>query len=168
MSSNKLMQKEHWSDTEIDGQTGEILKHHEVEHIKFKSVPQTEENFIKVYYNTYLALMDYNHSSLSYFLMVLGKYMSYSKDGQIVCLYKSVKEEIATSLGISVVRVNQMIKDCIELGIIERKDRGVYSVSPFVISKGNWKETSALQIEYNDKAGKMLISSVDKLEGDTK
>lgn len=164
MASRHLVQQENWIDTKVDGQTGEIIEQHELEHRKFKSVPITEDKFVKIYYDTFLALLDYNHSSLSHFLIVLGKYMSYSNDGQVVCLYKGVKEEIAKSLGVSMVRVNQMINDCIKLNLIMRKDRGIYAVSPFVIAKGDWRETKALQIEYNNEFNNMLITSTPSLE----
>lgn len=138
-----------------------------------------EEKFIKVYYDTYIASVGANHSPLSPFLMELGKRMSYSSDGQIVVLIKPVKEEIAKSLGISLTRVEHMIKECVDLGLIIRTGRGVYSVSPFIMAKGDWSEVKALQLTYNKELKRLNIEAplptymqvkgdwMPQIEGDT-
>ena len=118
-----------------------------------------EEAFIKVYYDTYIASVGANHSPLSPFLMELGKRMSYSNDGQIVTLIKPIKEQIAAELGISLTRVEHMIKECVDLGLIIRTGRGVYSVSPFIMAKGDWAEVKALQLTYNKELKKLNIQA---------
>lgn len=107
-----------------------------------------EENYIKLYYDTYLASIGANRSYLSPFLIELGKRMSYSKQGQVVTLIKSVKEEIAESLGVSYSRVCHMITECVDRGLLVRASRAVYSVSPMVMAKGDWEDIMALQITY--------------------
>lgn len=118
-----------------------------------------EENFIKVYYDTYIASVGANHSPLSPFLMELGKRMSYSTSGQIVTLIKPVKLEIAAELGVSLTRIEHMIKECVDLGLIIRTGRGVYAVSPFIMAKGDWAEVKALQLSYNKELQKLKIQA---------
>ena len=145
----KMTKTEEMKGILTDPNTGEILCGIDSTNKVTITKHYDEENFIKVYYDTYIASVGANKSPLSPFLMELGKRMSYSSKGQIVTLIKPVKEEIADSLGISLTRVEHMIKECVDLGLIIRTGRGVYAVSPFIMSKGDWAEVKALQLTYN-------------------
>ena len=155
----KLTKTEEMRGVLTDANTGEVLCGIDSTNTVTISKQIDEENFIKVYYDTYIASVGANRSPLSPFLMELGKRMSYSNTGQIVTLIKPVKEEIAESLGISLTRVEHMIKECVDLGLIIRTGRAVYSVSPFIMAKGDWAEVKALQLTYNKVLEKLNIEA---------
>ena len=143
----------------VDPETGEIT--HEAREVDlitaFKNVD--EERFVKVYYDVYMATLGANQSSLSPFLMAIGKRMTYSQEGQIVILIKQVRDDIANELGVSYTRVSHMITECVKLGILIRTGRSVYAVSPFVMAKGDWPNVKRLQMRYDAELKKMEISA---------
>lgn len=143
----------------VNPATGEIIgETHEIKETTiYKKVE--EEEFIKIYYDTYIASVGGNHSSLSNLMMEIGKRMSYSKKGQIVILNKYAKDDIAESLGVTNNRVGHLIADCTRLGLLIRIDRGVYAVSPFIMAKGEWSDVKNLQLNYNKQLQQMKISA---------
>lgn len=152
----------------VDYETGEIQER--VQH-KTSTIRKhtTEEEYIKVYYNTFLASLGDASDPLSSFLVELGKRMTYSKDGQVVYLIKPVKEEIAQVIGKSLVTIKRMINRCEKLGLlIHKRDkngnavRGVYIVSPFVIAKGNWGDVRVLQLKFNAQLEELEITPLAK------
>lgn len=161
MSSKHIVQEDRYIERQVDGQTGEIVKYNEITRQRFASYPVNEEKFIKIYYNTYLASIGENHSALSTFMIAIGKRMSYSKEGQTVYLFIDEKKEIAEEIGVTLNRVEHMIKECCDLELLIRLRRGKYAVSPFIMAKGEWKEVKALQLNYDSELKNLKISAPD-------
>lgn len=155
------MKMEHMKQTDIDifdAETGELKDSATIKEVHTFSKTVEEEAFIKVYYRTFLAAIDGN-IALAGFLIAVGKRMSYSSNGQIVCLYKPAKKDIAWELGVSLSRVNQYITQAVELGLLLRKERGYYQVSPFLIGKGEWRDVHTLQIDFNEAISTINITT---------
>lgn len=158
------MKMEHMKQTDIDifdAETGELKNSSTIKEVHTFSKQVQEEAFIKVYYRTFLASIDGN-IALAGFLIAVGKRMTYSSDGQIACLYKPAKEDIAKELGVSLSRVNQYITQATDLGLLLRVDRGYYQMSPFLIGKGEWRDVHTLQIEFNKSLNTINVTTATK------
>lgn len=157
--SMKVISQDNITQNIIDPTTGEITHTQTVSKIHAVTKPMDEENFVKVYYNTFLASIGENQSKLTPFLISVAKRMSYSTEGQQIILIKRVKEEIAKEIGVSLSRVNHMILESKNLGLLISVGRGVYAVSPLILGKGTWDEVRALQITYNKKLQELSIDA---------
>ena len=146
-------------DQVVDPRTGEVYV---AKSDKLTTIQQgvSEERFVKIYYETYLATLGAGESALSPFLLELGKRMAYSDQGQIIHLTKGTRAEIAKNLGCSDVNVRKMTKKLCDLGVLARIDgphSATYLVSPFIIAKGDWKDIQALQLTYDARLGQMGV-----------
>lgn len=119
----------------------------------------TENDFLKIYYDTYLSSMGLNASYLSPVLIAIGKRMTYSTEGQTIILIRGTKEDIAKELNISVNRIEHMIKILVDMQILHRTGRGVYQVSPFIMSKGTWNDVQELQFAYHHDTQQLDVSA---------
>ena len=151
-----------YRDQIVNPQTGEVLERRS-EHQTTYSRPISEEAFIKVYYNTYLATLGAVDSPLSTLLIAIGKRMTYSTTGQVVYLTKDARADIAAELGgRSDSYIKHSIKDLCDLGVLARVGgprSATYQVSPFVLAKGDWTDVQALQLSYDAKLHKMGVEA---------
>lgn len=157
-SREQLIRTEHNSRTIADADglvLGQIDEHRNVT----ISRQTSEDDFIKIYYDTYLATMGLNASKYSPILIAIGKRMSYSTEGQEVVLIKHTKEDIAKELHISVTRIEHMLKNLVDMKVLYRKGRGVYQVSPFIMSKGEWSNVQELQFAYHHDTQQLDVSA---------
>lgn len=157
-SREQLIRTEHNSRTIADADglvLGQVDEHRNIT----ISRQTSEDDFIKIYYDTYLATMGRNASKYSPILVAIGKRMSYSTEGQEIVLIKHTKEDIAKELHLSVTRIEHMLKDLVEMKILYRKGRGVYQVSPFVMSKGEWSDVQELQFAYHHDTQQLDVSA---------
>ena len=160
---SKFSRFDHIEGDRIDPVTGEIIDHVSATKVSqiFKGVP--EENFIKVYYDTFLASVGSNESVYTPLLLEIGKRMTWSENGQIVILIKSTKESIARSMGITLGRVNNMISDLVKMGLLIRVERATYAVSPFIMAKGEWDNVLSLQLNYNSALHQIEVSQPNRI-----
>lgn len=148
----------------IDPATGEVTD--KIRHINTSIItkPIGEENFIKIYYDTFLATMGKNANPLSEFLIAIGKYMVVRNNMQVIQLTKFTKEMIAEELGKSLTTIERMITTCIKEELLIRIGSGrsaTYAVSPFIMSKSSSKDVQTLQLNYEARRGVLEISKPD-------
>ena len=114
-------------------ETGEITQRR-TRQVKTSKVAPTDE-FVKVskYLNTIFA---YHNIPLSLvpISLLLAQYMEF-KTNKIILL-KDRKEEFAEMLGVSLDRVNHMIRECKKYDIIRPISRSTYEVNSFLFSTG--------------------------------
>jgi hypothetical protein len=139
----------------------------------------SEPDYIKIYIGTQLCLNNLD-PSLAPYIIAFGPYMTYANDSQyqhmvttnIVC-----REGVAATLGVTVYRVDQIIKKLVATGIFipvvhrvehdgivtQKKRRGMYFVNPWVVAKGSWKDIKKLQqnIDFVKGESSYLISDSD-------
>ncbi|MCM1234653.1 MAG: hypothetical protein NC489_31510 [Ruminococcus flavefaciens] len=144
--------------TEINLDTGELKR---IVTDEFKGYIDQEPEYIKIYTNTQLCLSNLD-SSLAPVIIAFGPYMTYADNPKYKHMVQTsdiIREGVASTLGVSTKRVEQLIKKLVENGIfipiyrekeingvIKRtKKRGVYFVNPWVIAKGHWKDIKKLQ-----------------------
>ncbi len=144
--------------TEFDLETGEVKR---IVTDEFKGYIDQEPDFIKIYTNTALCLNNLD-PSLAPVIIAFGPYMTYANNPKYKHMVQTndmIREGVATELGVSPKRVEQLIKKLVETGIfipiykevenhgiIKRtKKRGVYFVNPWVVAKGSWKDIKELQ-----------------------
>lgn len=121
-----------------DYETGEtITETHENKHIKRVF---DEEEFIQVYVNDIAALIGLEKSTDIKVMMALWKEAMFnprnSADGNLIYLYRPMKESLAKELGYSVGTVNNSANRLAKKEFIIQKDRGVYFLNPKYFFKG--------------------------------
>jgi len=123
-----------------------------------------EPNFVKVYYDTFLATIGENENPLSNFLIAIGKHMILKDNMQIVHLDKFTKDLIAEELGKSPERIKSYIRECVKLDLLYRigsPRSGVYAVSPFIMTRSQSQDVVKLQMNYEARSGMLTISKPD-------
>jgi hypothetical protein len=116
----------------INNETGEVKEEINNKTIK---IPK-EDNYIKIYIKT-IGLLHNLPNSADKILFELLKYVNY--DNEII-INKSVKQNIANRLNLSLSRINMYITNLYKENFLIRKNRGVYILNPFIFGKGNWKD----------------------------
>lgn len=142
----------------FDPQTGEIYTHTE----KFKSYligKEKEDDYIKVYkYTTTIFAFKGISLALVPAVLEIGKYMSYAETGQLVCFNKVMREQIAKTLGISIKRLDQIVKELKDADILRPAGaRGLYSVNPFIVGAGNATKIHELRAKFDYEADLMRV-----------
>lgn len=141
----------------VDNETGEILKEIESSDINIGSEP----DFIKVYLEdlSYLANLPKSSGSV---LFSIAKRMGY--DNKVV-LVKPIKTEIAKENEITLNSLDNIITRLKRSEILLSVDRSVYTINPYYIGKGYWKDIKKLrmEIEYSSQGRsiKFLSDSSD-------
>jgi len=163
-SNNKRKKKERITYLEkkekIDYKTGEIKEENTTRIIK---IPK-EDNYIKVYIKT-IGLLHNLPNSADKILFELLKYVNY--DNEII-INKSVKENIAKRLELSLSRINMYISNLHKEKFLIRKNRGVYILNPFIFGKGNWgdiynlRKELELDIIFKENEIEVITSTKDK------
>ena len=154
----KYQKFEQMRDQVVDPRTGEVLERRRDHMTSFRR-GVTEENFVKLYYDVYLATIGAGENALTPLLIELAKRMTYSTDGQIVILIKRVREQIAAALECSDSYIKKQVAKLCELGVLAHVGRATYQVSPFVLAKGDWDEIQALQLTYDARLHKLGVDA---------
>lgn len=159
--------------TEVNLDTGEMARIYTDECI---GVTETEPDYIKIYIGTQLCLNNLD-PSLAPYIIAFGPHMTYANDSQYQHMIRTdimCREDVAGRLGVSIRRVEQIIKTLVENGIFipikyveeangvvkEKTRRGIYFVNPWVVAKGSWKDIKKLQqsIDFVKGESSYLIS----------
>ena len=144
-----------------DMQTGEIIAE-QTEHIEAGYV-DAEPQYIKIYLDCILRFKGLG-SSLNPILLALCRHMSFADKEQIVFVNKYVKDLICAECGLKTKRIEQAIKQFVEVGLLKRKARGVYLVNPYIISRGKWEDIKKLRATFDFLTGDIEVDSnvIDK------
>lgn len=127
--------------TQFDSNTGEIYEETTTKDIEYYT--DGEPPYVKIYFETILAFKGLP-ASMSTVLIAICKRMSWGDHDQIVYINKFSKTAIAKEVGISIKRLEQIIKDMTRVEIMKRIERGVYQVNPRVAARGRWKDIKKL------------------------
>lgn len=118
----------------IDHNTGQVLK----EEVDLQ-IPD-EPEFVKLYLDCVLKFKNLS-KSLNPILLEFLNFMPYAdQNNQTIYINLAMKKEIAAKLKISVKRVEQAITSFVKEEVFFRKDRGTYTVNPYIFGKGNWRD----------------------------
>ena len=146
--------------TEFNTETGEIKRVLTEEQI---GRVESEPEYIKMYINTQLTLQNID-LSLAPAIIAFGPYITYANNPEHQHMIRTdnfVREGVAAALGVSTKRVEQLIKELVEVGIFipievrkvesdgiikTTKRRGVYFVNPFIVAKGAWADIKKLRM----------------------
>ena len=140
----------------FEPQTGEIVNQ------KFKAnrLSKTkEDDYIKVYkyMNTVFAFKNIS-LALVPAVIEISKYMSYAETGQLVCFNKIMRQQIADTLGISIKRLDQIVKELRNADILRPAGaRGLYSVNPFIVGAGDATKIHELRAHFDFEVDQMSV-----------
>ena len=173
--------------TNLNIETGEITQISQEETVY---TTDTEPDYIKIYIGTQMALYNLD-PSLAPYVVAFGPFFTFANDPNYVHMVQTgitVREFVAQKLGVSVKRVDQIIKSLVdgkvfipiyrehqeavkdengnETGdyiITRKKRRGVYFVNPWVVAKGSWNDIKELrqEINFKDRKTNYLINDAN-------
>lgn len=127
----------------IDYVTGEIKQ--ESSSITYSLA--SEPDFVKLYLQDllYLVGLPKYHLYTLFWLMCNSNYAN-AKYGQCVVLTSSLKEEIASEIGIKrVSSINSILTRLSKKRIIEHVGRSIYRLNPYLFGRGKWADIRGLQ-----------------------
>lgn len=125
---------------------------------------EDEPPYVKMYLDTILYLKDLPKGYNS-ILLALLKHMTYadSEDGQCIFINSSMKKRIASSLEISISRIDNVLSELHRGEVLTRIDRGMYRVNPHLFGKGDWQDIARLRLEIIfDNNGKTIMGNIEK------
>lgn len=113
---------------------------------------QKEPPFIKIYLDTARMFQGIKGINLN-ILISFCYYITYSnadKNQMQITFNKINKQEIAKTCEISVDMVNKNIKKFVDNGIFFKTEcRGVYTVNPFLLAKGKWRNVQEFRSQFD-------------------
>lgn len=158
MSGRKALAKQ-ITKTELDIETGEIRT---ITEEKILGFTDTEPDYIKIYVGTQLCLNDID-PTLAPYIVAFGPYMTYANDERythMVSTNQVCRAGVARTLGVSDIRVKQIIKKLTDVSIFipiydtnGKRYKGVYFVNPYIIAKGKWQDIKFLRQQIDWKVG---------------
>lgn len=137
---------------EIKTQTKRIIK---------KSKIEPTDEFIKVsrYLNTIFAYWGIPLTLVPISLL-LAQEMEFKTN--LIYLLKDRKQMFAEMLGVSLDRINKLIKECVKYDILRVRSRGVYEVNGYLYSTGTLVETRNLQARIDYDNDTLVVSAEQK------
>lgn len=136
--------------------TGNVKR--STKHKVTKNQLEPTDEFIKVskYLNTIFAFKGIPLSLVPISLLCAQE-MEFKTN--IIYLLKDRKTLFAEMLGISLDRVNKLIKECQKYDILRPRARGVYEVNSYLFSTGNAVETRNLQAHFDYEADSFVVQA---------
>lgn len=116
-----------------------------------------EDKFAKFYSDVLIRTLGTHATVMTTFIAVAGE-MTYSNNGQIVVLDKSLRAKLQRKLHISAKTLQRHIKTCADVGAMIRLDADMYMVNPYIASKGAWKHVRRARIDFVDIAASRGIT----------
>ena len=129
-----------------------------------------EPPYVKMYLDNLLFLKDLpkGHSGI---LNELLNHMAYSSSEKCQKIYMNaeLKREIADKIGVSTKRIENVIIDLADGGLLIRAGRGTYQVNPNFFGKGDWRNIAELrmQITFNGE-GTTIMTEIEKHKEENK
>lgn len=141
--------------------SGEIVTSKTVYNLK------TEPEYVKLYIDCVLAVNGLRKGLNPIFLAFLP-YMSYadanSEDGgQVLCINKYIKNNIAKKLNIGLESINKAISEFTKAGLFKRLAVGTYQINPNIVGRGEWKDIKNIRATF-DFASKEIVADIIKNE----
>jgi hypothetical protein len=128
---------------------------------------QTEPDFVKLYIDCVFTVKGVKKGFNPIFLAFL-EYMSYADTnskygGQVIFVNKAMKMNIAETVGLSIVSVNNAITDFVKKGIFKRIDVGTYQINPNIVGRGEWKDIKNIRATF-DFGAKDIVADIVRNE----
>lgn len=147
---------------EVDPDTGEVFS----AVITKEGFSAKEPEYVKVYYNTMMALNGVKNIPADFLLALCAELSGYINDDGTPLTFDASKFHIANlckKLGIKKQMVNKYIERCVEAGIlIENKEfKKVYAVNPWVIARGSWANISKCRLTVDFVEGQWVMTHVE-------
>jgi hypothetical protein len=123
-------------------------------------IPQ-EDGFVKLYIKDIGRIMGITKTQGT-ILFHLLKSMSY---GNIIPMFMAVKKEISNQTGLNINTINKAVQEFSNMGLLIRKDRGLYIADPELFGKGKFRDIEKLRltIDYDENGKKINTERYDKL-----
>lgn len=139
--------------TTLAKETGEILEHTSTS-VKIQS---KEPDYIKLYLDCLCTFKGLN-KALSPVLIAFCHFMTWADSihkKQVIFMNAYVKEQVCKMTGLKVDRINKALKEIVNAEIFVRVEgkRGVYTVNPFIIGRGEWNDIKELRANFNFTKG---------------
>lgn len=148
----------------INGETGEFKRNTKFTSRRIGNGLENEEEYIRVY--KYLnVLFAYENIPLALVPAVIeiSKYMTNADTGQLVTMHSLMREQICNTLGISISRLNKIVKQLREADILrDTSTRGTYAVNPFIVSAGKSTDVKTLQAKFDFHAEQLVVYKESK------
>lgn len=138
--------------TEVDHQTGEVIRESTVHSTAFMSEPP----YIKMYLDDLTQILDIPSGPRAVLDLMLPK-LDY--EGYIT-LSTRYRRQMADTLGIQDQTLRNCIARLVKSGIISNSGRGEYQVNPYLFARGDWKRVCemrqqfTLRISYSAEQGR--------------
>lgn len=143
----------------INGETGEFQRNTKFTSRRLDNSGEKEEEYIRVY--KYLnVLFAYENIPLALVPAVIeiSKYMTNADTGQLVTMHSIMREQICATLGISISRLNKIVKQLRNADILrDTTTRGTYAVNPFIVSAGKSTDVKTLQAKFDFHAEQLVV-----------
>ena len=151
--------------TDIDHQTGEVMRESKVHSTNFVAEPP----YIKMYLDDLTQIMEIPSGPRAVLDLMLQK-LDY--EGYIT-LSTRYRRQMAETLGIKDQSLRNHILALTKSKIISNSGRGEYLVNPFLFARGDWKRVcemrheSTLKITYSEQHGRVVETEVHEIAPDT-
>lgn len=143
----------------INGDTGEFNRNTKFTSRRIGGDLEKEDEYIRVY--KYLnVLFAYENIPLALVPAVIeiSKYMTNADTGQLVTMHSLMREQICSTLGISISRLNKIVKQLRDADILrDTSTRGTYAVNPFIVSAGKSTDVKTLQAKFDFHAEQLVV-----------
>lgn len=141
----------------FDPQTGEIYSSSTAKSVLLAK--EKEDDYVKVYkYMSTVFAFKGIPLSLVPAVIEISKYMTYADKGQLVSMHKMMREQICADLGITINRLNQIVRELRCADILRATNtRGVYAVNPFIVGAGPVHKIHELRAQFDFEANLMRI-----------
>jgi len=150
--------------TDIDHQTGEVMRESKVHSTNFVAEPP----YIKMYLDDLTQIMEIPSGPRAVLDLMLQK-LDY--EGYIT-LSTRYRRQIAETLGIKDQSLRNHILALTKSKIISNSGRGEYLVNPFLFARGDWKRVCEMRHEFTLKItysehGRVMETEVHEIAPDT-
>lgn len=124
----------------------------EVKTTKVKMVDK-EPDYIKLYLDCICTFKGLN-KALSPVLFAFCNFMTWADNNhssQVIFMNSYVKEQVCSMTGLKIDRINKALRDIVDAEVFVKIQgkRGVYTVNPFIIGKGDWNDIKELRASFN-------------------
>jgi len=124
--------------TRVDHKTGEILEQKSISTYQSNS----EDFFVKVYLDNIQYLRSLTTSEIV-ILFVFLKYIDYKN---MLNITLRIKKKVIADTGYSMQTINNALSSLTKKKMLTHMSMGSYSVNPWFIGKGGWKDISELRM----------------------
>lgn len=125
---------------QVDGTTGEVTGISTV----YTSPPQGEPPYVKMYIDGIEKLRAIPLSCFPVVIWLL-RMIPYANVDKGFEFGPAMRKRAAKEIGISHGRINHIISDLLNAGVLLKLDRGFYQFDPLIFARGEWKDIQKLR-----------------------